>query len=255
MASRRASKATDPLEDPLTQATYATSLASEGQNRLNKNEYALAIANLLGIPPIQGKAGPWMSSEGTVLGEWVRAVAEALDVQYTNKVDTMRVLVESVGERWDSGSMSSEMTASAGGGNIARPAFDALWRGLRQQPSTPPRRQSAAETPFLGGVPDREDDTASLRAIRVRRGQPAFRSNLLSLTGEGAPSQTRMPPKYSKPPTSSRMARVARTRPPTACCFDQTCTRCSTLCRSALTRMTTRSSSPHALPKRPMAPP
>lgn len=150
-----------------------------------KPEYPKAITDLLGIPAQQGKAGPWMSTEGTVLSTWLQAVAEALSVPYDNKVDTMRRLVEAVGQRWDPVRMASTSTSSGGGGNISTPAFVALYEGLRADPAGTRRREiNAVAPPFTSERgPDAADDRRAWRAIRDRRGQPRFRHALLRAYG------------------------------------------------------------------------
>lgn len=101
-----------------------------------KGEYPVVIADLLGIPEMQGSAGPWMSAQGTVMAEWVKLVAERLGVPYSDKVSTMRALVETVGRTWDPATMASTMTQSQGGGNISTPAFRALLEGLETSEAT-----------------------------------------------------------------------------------------------------------------------
>ena len=197
---------------------------------MKKGDYPLAIANLLGIPPIQGRAGPWMSSEGTVLGDWVRAVAEAMDVTYINKVTTMRALVEAVGQSWDPTSMSSETTASAGGGNTRTPGFAALLHGLQGQPNTSVRRhERRAGYLSRSHFQVAKTDSLSLRAIRVRLGANLPPEATCSRrTEEDARCRMQMPRRFSRQRTSSRMAMEAHMRRPTGCSFDPTCTCSST---------------------------
>jgi hypothetical protein len=145
-----------------------------------KDDYPKAIADLLGIPPMQGIAGPWMSSQGTVLGDWVRAVAEVLDIGYTDKVATMQAMVESVGETWNPATMASTTAPKGGGGNISKPGFVALLKGLDRQPTAQQRRRAnAGSPPFQKSTPDARDDRVVMQAIRRRKGQPEFRANLL----------------------------------------------------------------------------
>lgn len=152
-----------------------------------KHEYPKAITDLLGIPPVQGLAGPWMSSEGTVLKSWLEAVAEALDLSYVGeKTRTMKAIVEAVGAEWDEASMTSRLSRSAGGGNISSPAFEAVFQALVHRPP-------AARARFAAGYPGQPfeqraeprlaDDRLVLRAIRARAGQPQFRANLLVIYG------------------------------------------------------------------------
>lgn len=150
---------------------------------MNKSEYPKVIADMLGIPPIFGTGGPWMSTRGTVMSEWVKAVSEALDVPYENKVATMRAMIESVGVRWNATTMASENTPSAGAGNISTPAFVALLEGLSSQPAARRRRQLRPGGRATKLVPDASDDLRTLRAVQERRGQPTFRANLLSAYG------------------------------------------------------------------------
>lgn len=151
-----------------------------------KDEYPKAISDLLGIPTQYGIAGPWMSNQGTVIQPWLEAVAEALNVPYTGRKTTMmRALVEAVGGTWNPSTMASTQTPSGGGGNVSKPAFEELLSGLRRQVVTNPVREINEESgPFEPtAAPDRSDDLKMLRAIRVRRGQPKFRADLLAAYG------------------------------------------------------------------------
>jgi len=147
-----------------------------------KDDYPKAIADLMSIPPVQGKAGPWMSTQGTVLSDWVRAVALALGVPYTGKVPTMKAMVERVGGTWNARTMASELTPKKGGGNISTPGFIALYNGLRAKPVL--RREGAARTAVaraaaISEVPRVEDDQVVQGAIKQRKGQAKFREALL----------------------------------------------------------------------------
>jgi len=148
---------------------------------VDKTEYPQAIADLLGLPPIRGIGGPWLSRNGTVLGDWLRAVGEALDVPWAGeKVRMMQRLVEAVGGTWDAGLMASTASTSGGGGNITTRGFEALLEGLQQQRTAGQRRQVNEGAPtFAPRSPSPVDDSVSLRAIRARRGQPQFRADLL----------------------------------------------------------------------------
>lgn len=170
--------------------------------RIKKDDYPKVIADWLGIPPVEGKGGPWMSTEGTVMKEWLEAVGEALDVPYLGeKVRTMKALVERVGSPWDPVEMSSKATRSGGGGNITEKAFVALRDGLSKDATLSQaasarrserhfvrdrgnggqgRRTIARGRPFVAGLPSRSDDLRVLRALLIRRGQPQFRANLLA---------------------------------------------------------------------------
>jgi hypothetical protein len=151
-----------------------------------KSEYPKAISDLLGIAAQDGIAGPWMSSEGTVLRSWLLAIGESLDVPYTGeKSSMMRALVEAVGGTWDPVRMSSTETTSGGGGNISTPAFEALYAGIEQRMDHLPLLDSTDyETPFHPvQPPDRRDDSDGIVAIRIRRGQPQFRAMLLEAYG------------------------------------------------------------------------
>ena len=152
---------------------------------MKKDEYPKAIADLLGLAPVQGIGGPWMSSNGTVLSVWVDAVAETLNVPRGSKVETMQRLVESVGGTWDRVTMASTHTASGGGGNISLPAFAALYNALQKNPSARRTQEINLRSPRFQPAepPDAEDDRWTLRAIRTRRGQPQFRAQLLTSYG------------------------------------------------------------------------
>ncbi|WP_415297574.1 HNH endonuclease [Cellulosimicrobium sp. SJTW-1] len=175
-------------------------------DRVKKDEYPRIIADYLGILPIEGAGGPWMSRQGTVMKEWLEAVGEAIDVPYQGeKVRTMAALVERVRGRWDSSTMSSKETRSGGGGNITERAFIALLEGLeadvpasmaaraRELQHSVSRGQSAhgqgpahvkSGRPFDATTPDRHDDDRAIRALLIRKGQPQFRAHLL-VTYEG----------------------------------------------------------------------
>ena len=146
-----------------------------------KDEYPLVIADLLGIPRIDGSGGPWVSTEGTVLVDWLKAVGEALDVPYAGqKVRMMQRLVERVGQEWDPATCASELTPSRGGGNIRTPAFERLHLGLQSQAVARQRRAvNDGSPPFEPSSSARFEDALTLRSIRTRRGQPAFRAALL----------------------------------------------------------------------------
>lgn len=148
---------------------------------MRKDEYPRAIADLLSIPPIQGSGGAWMSTEGTVLRDWLEAIGEALDVPYAGqKVLMMQHLVEAVGQEWDPATCASTLTESGGGGNIAKPAFERLLAGLSQDPVSRRRATANVDNPgFDETLHTAAEDVLSLRAIRVRKGQPRFRARLL----------------------------------------------------------------------------
>ncbi len=226
-------------------------------DRVKKDEYPRIIADYLGILPIEGAGGPWMSRQGTVMKEWLEAVGEAIDVPYQGeKVRTMAALVERVRGRWDSSTMSSKETRSGGGGNITERAFIALLEGLeadvpasmaaraRELQHSVSRGQSAhgqgpahvkSGRPFDATTPDRHDDDRAIRALLIRKGQPRFRAHLL-VTYEGRCAVTACGWARSwRPRMSCLIGWVARTPPATASCSALTCTRSSTPDSSPLT--------------------
>ncbi|MGQ2911091.1 HNH endonuclease [Aeromicrobium sp.] len=149
---------------------------------MKKDDYPLAIAELLGVgPPVYGKGGPWMSSQGTVLADWLVALGEVLGVAYRGeKVRTMMALVESVGEAWDAEKMSSKGTESDGGGNITTVGFQALLRGVNRKLQTHQLPAPAVQKPFIPNpVLSRSEDFDAERATRIRMGQASFRAALL----------------------------------------------------------------------------
>ncbi|WP_353957093.1 HNH endonuclease signature motif containing protein [uncultured Ornithinimicrobium sp.] len=125
-----------------------------------------------------------MSNQGTVLTEWVKAVAEAMDIPYAGKVRTVRAILESLGVEWNATTMASETTRSEGGGNISTPGFQALLTALENSPRAQPRRRlNQGRAPFPPPDPGASQDTEAWRALRVRRGQRRFRASLLQAYG------------------------------------------------------------------------
>ena len=147
---------------------------------MRKSELPTAITDLLGIPSIDGIAGPWFSNEGTVIKEWFQAVAELLGLPYSGKVTTMTAVLAHYGIAWDAVRHSSTETLRGGGGNLRREAFEDLFSAIHQDPRTAAVAEVASGTPF-NGEPDNpwREDQLVLRAIRTRRGQPRFRQLLL----------------------------------------------------------------------------
>jgi HNH endonuclease len=152
---------------------------------LRKTELPKAVTDLLGIPPIQKVAGPWLSNEGTVTKEWFQAVAEAFGLPYTGKVSTMKAILEYSEVAWNPLRHSSVITASEGGGNVRKEAFADLLTALETSKRTQVLASAADQTPFEEptGTPPEDADERVLRAIRVRRGQPWFRAQLLEAYG------------------------------------------------------------------------
>ena len=77
------------------------------------------------------------------------------------------------------------LTRSRGGGNVKVAAFEALWRGIQR--STPGRNALDGHDAMSEVARQQEDEADSrkhtLRLIRLRQGQPAFRSALLVAYG------------------------------------------------------------------------
>lgn len=139
---------------------------------MKKAELPAAIAEVLGI---EDPGVGWVSTGDTVTTAWHLAVGEALDVAYGgSKVDHMRRLLSMLGVDWDSSRHSSEHTASQGGGNVRREAYDDLLAALLASPHANLAARIASE--------DVADDARSVwvtKSIRLRRGQPKFRADLL----------------------------------------------------------------------------
>lgn len=160
---------------------------------MNKDDYPKAITDLFGIPPQMGTGGYWMSRNGTVSETWVRLIAAKVGVRYrSDKVTTMQAMVEAVKEEWNPRTMASTLTRSGGGGNISKPGFDALYRGIQRHPEVIARREdearraeAASEARALRALPspDVAADGLVLGAIALRRGQSRFRQALLRAYG------------------------------------------------------------------------
>lgn len=162
---------------------------------MRKRELPVLITDILGIPPVDGIDGPWLSNQDTVIQEWFQAVAELLGLPYVGKVPTMARILEHYGVAWDAVRHSSTETPRGGGGNLRKEAFEDLLQAIRTDPRTGPLSTVAEGTPFGTDSAEGLRDERALRAIRSRRGQPRFRQSLVeaydgrcALTGCDAPA-------------------------------------------------------------------
>lgn len=117
--------------------------------KLTKDQWPVHIASSLGIKPVQGSNGPWVSTGGTTIIEWFEAVADRLGVRSsgTTKSERMQDLLSFVGVKWDATRHSSDETMSQGGGNIRREAFEDLFVGLVDRGIVPDQQQSYGRPP------------------------------------------------------------------------------------------------------------
>ncbi|KQO38892.1 hypothetical protein ASF05_03155 [Aeromicrobium sp. Leaf245] len=87
----------------------------------------------------------------------------------------MQNLLASVGVAWEPARHSSEHTASKGGANVRKEAYEDLLAALRASPHA----KLAASIATEDSLYDDDHGNWVTRSIRLRRGQPKFRAALL----------------------------------------------------------------------------
>ena len=143
-----------------------------------KNDLPEMIARALGVPAPVGRSN-WVANGDTIEVPWHRAIGEALDVPYVSpKSHHMQLMMDRVGVEWDAVRHHGVGT----GGNIMTNAYRDLYEAIRSDPLTLPRKvafETASGYDQDQTIIDEEEGRRVLRAIRVRRGQAAFRERLL----------------------------------------------------------------------------
>lgn len=151
--------------------------------RLKKTEWPVHITDALGIPSVQGKAGPWHSTGDTTDLAWFHAMCDFMGLDYPGeRIRAMRAIIEAAGGSWDQARHSSAVPGKQAGGNVRKEAFEDLWRFLHENQFLDGEDRPSVASDALqatgGGVlpPHRW----TYQHIRLRLGQPAFRQGLLA---------------------------------------------------------------------------
>lgn len=150
--------------------------------RLRKTEWPAHITDALGIPSVQGSAGPWHAPGDTTDLAWFHAMCDFLGLDYPGeRIRAMKAIIEAAGGTWDQAQHSSAIPGKQAGGNVRKEAFEELWRALHESGFlTEQHRPSTAADALqesAGGV--LPDPRWTYQHIRLRQGQPAFRQRLL----------------------------------------------------------------------------
>lgn len=153
---------------------------------LTKSEWPVHITDALGLPAVQGRGGPWISTGDTTDLAWFHAMCDFLGVHYPGeRIRAMRVVLEAAGGTWDQGRHSSAVDGKKAGGNVRKEAFEDLWLALHAG-----RFLDADDDPSLASDALTHGEDGALpsppliyQQVRLRQGQPAFRRRLLAAYG------------------------------------------------------------------------
>jgi len=139
---------------------------------MTKQELARAVGASLGVT----ESPAWFSTESKVTADFQRAIGPLLGVETYggNKVRHMQEILGSVGIPWVASRHSSEGAAQPGG-NVRKEAYGDLLAALQSANSHPNESPSSVTGPA--------DPEFVQRSIRLRRGQPRFRKELLEIYG------------------------------------------------------------------------
>jgi hypothetical protein len=153
--------------------------------RLRKTEWPAHITNALGIPNIQGSAGPWVSKGDTTDVAWFHAMCGFVGVRYPGeRIRAMKAIFDAVGADWDQARHSSKGAGKKDGGNVRTEAFVDLWIALHESRFLDEHhRPSLADDSLLSegeeeGLPRQQ---FTYQHIRLRLGQAGFRQRLLTV--------------------------------------------------------------------------
>ena len=153
---------------------------------LKKTEWPVHITDALGIPSIQGRGGPWHSTGDTTDLAWFHALCDFLGIDYPGeRIRAMRSILEAAGGTWDQARHSSAVPGKQAGGNVRKEAFEDLWIALHSSGFLTSDDKPTGATDRLtyeNGGPTPEPRW-TYQQIRLRQGQPAFRSRLLAAYG------------------------------------------------------------------------
>ena len=147
-----------------------------------KTQWPAHITDALGIPSIQGLKGPWHSSGDTTDVAWFHAMCDLVGVDYPGeRIRAMRVIIEAAGGDWDQARHSSAVDGKQAGGNVRKEAFEDLWVALHQAGvlDGDDRPTLAADALTQRNAGASLGPRWAYRHIRLRQGQPGFRSRLL----------------------------------------------------------------------------
>lgn len=153
---------------------------------LKKTEWPAHITDAMNIPSIQGRAGPWHSTGDTTDVAWFHAMCDFLGVEYPGeRIRSMKAIIEAAGGEWDQGRHSSAVDGKQAGGNVRKEAFEDLWVALHETGllDAADRPTLAADALTLSQPEAIPDPQWAYRHIRLRLGQPGFRSRLLAAYG------------------------------------------------------------------------
>jgi hypothetical protein len=146
-----------------------------------KRDWPAYITDQIGLPSVQGSAGPWVSAGDTTDVAWFHAMCDFLHVGYPGeRIRAMQAILEAAGGTWDPARHSSTGPGKKPGGNVRVQAFEDLWLALqvsgRLTNPSDPRAVDAGVAP----LPERR---WVYQYICERLGQPAFRRRLLTAYG------------------------------------------------------------------------
>lgn len=152
---------------------------------LKKTQWPAHITDALGIPSIQGRAGPWHSTGDTTDVAWFHAMCDFLGVEYPGeRIRSMKAIVEAAGGEWDQGRHSSAVDGKQAGGNVRKEAFEDLWVALHASGFLDDADRPSLAADALTHVPEAVAEAQwAYRHIRLRQGQPGFRNRLFAAYG------------------------------------------------------------------------
>lgn len=151
--------------------------------QLLKTQWPGYITDALGIPSVQGSAGPWHSAGDTTDVAWFHAMCDFMGVEYPGeRIRAMKAIIEASGGDWNQARHSSAVPGKKAGGNVRKEAFEELWRALHESgiltaEDRPSETADALSRESGGSLPEQR---WVYRQIRLRQGQPAFRQRLLT---------------------------------------------------------------------------
>lgn len=154
--------------------------------QLRKTQWPAHITEALGIPSVQGSAGPWHSTGDTTDLAWFHAMCDFLGLEYPGeRIRAMKAIIDAAGGTWDQALHSSAVPGKKAGGNVRKEAFEELWRALHESGFLTDQDQPSLAADALqesaGGI--LPEPRWTYQHIRLRQGQPAFRQRLLGAYG------------------------------------------------------------------------
>ncbi|WP_374457300.1 HNH endonuclease [Nocardioides sp.] len=150
---------------------------------LKKSEWPVYITNALGLPAVQGRGGPWISTGDTTDVAWFHAMCDFFGVTYPReRIRAMKAILEAAGGTWNQKRHSSAVDGMQAGGNVRKEAFGDLWIALHASGYLGSQEQLSMAADALTHAAEGPLPPPPLvyQQVRLRMGQPAFRRRLLA---------------------------------------------------------------------------